>query len=56
MGFLGLKEKSPDELRKCHLQTDICPKCHGDGEYWDSEDETIDECSMCKGTGKRSVV
>jgi DnaJ-class molecular chaperone len=34
----------------------VCDKCFGTGDYWDSEDECIDECSMCGGAGKRKIL
>jgi hypothetical protein len=30
----------------------ICDKCLGEGEYWDTDEEILDTCTMCKGTGQ----
>jgi DnaJ-class molecular chaperone len=38
------------------IQDGVCPKCYGDGEYYDPEDHVIDECYMCNGTGKRIIL
>jgi hypothetical protein len=38
------------------IQDGVCPKCYGDGKYYDPEDHVIDECYMCNGTGKRIIL